>query len=203
MKLYMAVDLFDDMMPVSWDRKRLRDFMEMNANLGVDRICWIYHGNREDGFWENTGMPWQKNYIDTFEALGNPCLKAAVEEAHAAGMEIFAVYKPFDQAIQNNPTRESLTNARMPVAGGALVNAFNFPIEHREALMQRRNTEKLPAAKIILKISEKLDAAHGFRLWTSEDNRAYHPDDEIIYPETDGFSVVFDVSNVKTKFFCS
>ena len=197
----MAVDFFDDMIAMPWSKEMLRQFMKLNAETGIKRIYWIYHGNREDGFWENTGMPWQKNYINTFEKLGNPYIKAAVEEAHAAGLEIFAVYKPFDLAIQNNPARESLKNARIPVVGGALSNAFNFPVEHREALMQRRNTEKLPAAKIILKTSEKLDTSHNFRLWTSEDNCTYHPEDKIIYPETDGFSVAFDISDMKTKFF--
>ena len=201
MRLHTAVDFSDDMIPMAWDRERLRQFMRMNYEMGVKRICWIYHGNREDGFWGSTGMPWRENYVKTFESLGNPYLKAAVEEAHNTGLEIFAVYKPFEQALQSFHTPDSVRAGRMPVAGGSLVWAFDFAVENRHALMRRRNVEKIPASRIILKSAEKLDADHQFRLWKSYDNWTYHPIGEIVRPAADGFSVVFDISGQTAKFF--
>ncbi|MDD5598668.1 MAG: hypothetical protein PHV82_12045, partial [Victivallaceae bacterium] len=199
MKLYMAVDFIDDMIPMAWDRERLKKFMEMNYKTGTRRIYWIYHGNREDGFWENTGTPWQKNFIETFAALGNPYLKAAATEAHIAGLEIFAVYKPFELAI-NFLTRENLDHARLPVAGGAFVNSFKLPLEHPEAMMQRRNTEKIPATAIILVSAAKLNADHRFQLWKSDDNRTYRPIGTEL-PGSDGFRVTFDISKETANFF--
>ena len=199
MNLYMAVDFSDDMI-VAWDRARLREFMKMNVEAGVKRISWIYHGNREDGFWENANNFRQQNYIDTFKAIGNPYLKAAVEEAHDAGLEIFAVYKPFEVGIQTIPTRQKAHNGKMPIVGGKMNLVFNFALEHRDALMQRRIIETIPATKIILKSQEKLKSDHQFQLWKSKDNKSYYPVGNLVYPNVDAFSVEFYVSG-EERFF--
>jgi endonuclease IV len=197
----MTVDFFDDMMPMPWDQKMLCQFMKINAETGVRRIYWIYHGNREDGFWENTGTPWSKNYTDTFELIGNPYLRAAVKEAHRANMEIFAIYKPFDLVPHFFPSKEKLCNGNLPVVGGKLNAARNFIVDNRKLLMQRRCIEKIPAAKIILKTEDKLSADHAFRLWGSDDNWSYRPIKHIVYPESDGANVIFDVSGETANFF--
>ncbi len=201
MKLMMAVDFFDDMIPLAWDRHRLRRFMRMNADMGVARICWIYHGNWEDGFWPGTGMPWQANYAQTFEALGNPVLAAAVAEAHRAGMELFAVYKPFDLAIQGFPTRDATGSARQAVVGGRLTPAFNFAVEHREALMRRRRLATLPAQRIILRVDEPMASGHRFQLWRSPDNTTYQPVGGEVFPDADGVSAAFDLTSLDARFF--
>lgn len=201
MKLFMAVDFCDDMIAKAWDREDLNKFMKMNAAMGVKRICWIYHGDRTDGFWENCGGLWREHIPGTFAALGDSLLRAAVREAHAAGLEIFAIYKPFDLGLQRYPPRDAIRKGRMPVAGGALQSAFNFAVENRSALMRRRKIENIPAARIILKSAEKLSASHPFRLWKSGDNWTYHPAGEVVRPAADGHSVVFDISGRTDKFY--
>ena len=201
MKLQMSVDFSSDMIPMAWDLDRLRKFMRMNAEMGVKRVCWIYHGERGDGFWENIGMPWRDNYAKTSNAIGDSYLKAAAGEAHAAGLEIFAVYKPFDLAAQIYPTADKARSGRMPVAGGSLECAFTFVVENRDALMRRRNVEKVPAAQIILKTEAKLDSSHQFRIWASDDNWEYRPNGSIVSPQADGFNVIFDISGRTEKFF--
>ena len=201
MKLFMTVDFFDDMISVAWNQKMLRKFMEMNAQMGVKRINWLHHGDKEDGFWKDTGMPWQENFDETFKSMGNSYLKAAVQEAHRVGMEIFAIYKPFDMAIYGHPVKGRVNSGKMPAVGGKLAPAYDYLIENRSILMCRRHIEKIQPAKIILKTAKKLDLTHGFHLWRSDDNRNYCLIEKVVYPEADGLSVVFDISSETAKFF--
>ncbi len=201
MKLYMTVDFFDDVIPIPWNLERLHQFMELLANVGVKRICWLFHGNLEDGHWTDTGVPWQNHFDETFAAIGNSDLRAGTEAAHQAGMEVFAIYKPFDQALQAMPVREAVKYARVPVVGGSAQPSYIFAAEHREAFMRRRSMEKIPAAKIILKSAKKLKPDHQFRLWASDDNKTYRQTGKTAVPEPDACRVVFDISGEESRFF--
>ncbi|MDD5597077.1 MAG: hypothetical protein PHV82_03980 [Victivallaceae bacterium] len=201
MKLFMTIDFIDNLIPIAWDRERIRQFVNLLAGIGVKRIYWVFHGNREDGFWDNTGLPWQDNLDRTFAAVGNSDLKAAAEISHAAGMEIFAVYKPFDLAIQSYSLRGVSSRNKITSVGDALQLAFNFPAAHREALMARRSKESVPAARILLKSANKLAENHCFRLWKSTDNRTYRMTGQLATPEPDGCRVIFDIAGEDSEFF--
>lgn len=197
----MTVDFLDDMIPMPWDRQRLRKFMRLNAKNGLKRICWIYHGDRDDGFWENTGTPWRKNFLQTFDSLQAHPLRIAVMEARDAGMEIFAIYKPFDLAVQNFPVRKTTLRGRIPVAGGALGCAFNFAVNNPDALMRRRPAEDVTAERIVLNSAEKLTADHQFQLWESDDNWTYRRVGAPVAPEENCQRVVFNIAERAARFF--
>lgn len=57
-------------------------FARVHENAGRNgrkRIYWNYHGRFQDAWWENIVVPWRENILKTFEELGSPFLKAAVE----------------------------------------------------------------------------------------------------------------------------
>ena len=201
LQLHCSIDFFDDMIPMPWTPEMLERYMQLNARLGVRRIDWIYHGNLEDGFWDPSGSPNDRNYRQTLENFRMPFLPAAVAAAKKSGLEIIAVFKPFDMAFNQHSSRESVAAGKSVNFGGRYARGFNFPVQHPELCLQRRPHRDLPAQTIVLESRLRLPADLGFKLWVSGDNRTYRETAATCYPESDGHRVVFDIAAYREKFF--
>lgn len=197
----MTTDIYSDMMGGPWSREIIGQYMRTNRDLGIRRINWIYHGNKSDGFWDFNDMPWRENLRQTQRNLGDSFFKVAVEEAHKAGLEIYAVFKPFDMGIDTFTVKNAVIDKKMPALGGYIPHRFNFPAENPELCMQRHPVKSGVPAKIVLNYKADLSAVHGFKLWTSNDNRHYQDTGKISYPDADSHSVVFDITGRPEKYF--
>jgi hypothetical protein len=197
----MTTDIYSDMMPASWSRAMLGQYMQINRSLGIRRINWIYHGNKSDGFWDFNDMPWRENIRQTQRKLGDSFFKVAVEEAHKSGLQIYAVFKPFDMGIDTFTVKDALVDKKMPALGGYIPHRFHFPAENPELCMQRLPVKSGVPAKIVLNYKSDLSALHGFKLWVSNDNRHYQDTGKISYPEAISRTVTFDVTACPEKYF--
>lgn len=85
-KLYAATDIFDEIMHhgVFPDRDQIRALMKYLKSLGVSRLEWIV-----DDVWTL-----YESYPRGFDLLGE-----AVLAAHREGIELHAVYKPFEGVL--------------------------------------------------------------------------------------------------------
>jgi hypothetical protein len=96
--LSVCVDFFDELILGSYDRARIAALFALFRDAGVRRVYWIYTHRFADGSWAR--CPWAgicENAAVTQGQIGE-FLPAAVSIAHELGMEIYAVYKPFDLA---------------------------------------------------------------------------------------------------------
>lgn len=180
--LEMTVDFGDDLIPTPFTRSMLDDAMQRLKNLGFHQVNWVYHGRRDSGFWDYFGnRSHGENIQATFDNLGDSLLAAGVEAAHAAGLKLSAVLKPYDAAICgltlpfDSPDAQNLPQGK--VLGGVPMRALRFPVEHPELCMQHKPTPATDGnvAKITITSRKPIagDVAQCIEVWTSDDNSTY------------------------------
>lgn len=184
----VTVDVPDDMYNAPVTRPVLDRLMRMHAEWGIKRVSWIYHGGLEDGNWDGPDAGGQKSgdYTErTFASLGPNLLKPAVEAAHAAGLKLHAVIKPFEKlsGIDSYPegSAEAGEYGRAKVIGGYICKGWRFGFEHPELSLQRRavpDTTGRRIARIVLQSAVAVDPPAGISIWTSENNGTYDRYDE-------------------------
>jgi hypothetical protein len=185
-RLSVTVDFPDDITKGPFDAARLDALMAAIQDTGATRVNWLYYGevdpadprcgNIWDGHWATYGR-------ETIAALGEP-LRAAVRAAHARGLEIHGVLKPYNGGLAGtyplgSPEAGSRSHVRR--IGGTIQQLIPFLEEHPEMRLQRRPADR-PAAGPIGEIRlVKADAAETrlrperIRIWVSDDNYRYRP----------------------------
>ena len=96
--LSATVDFPDDMSHGTYTPNLLDRMMVQLKEIGVTRVYWLYYGDvDQDSYWAGSNA-----LIDTvlfqrrtLTNIGEP-LKAAVPFAHAHGLEIYGVLKPYN-----------------------------------------------------------------------------------------------------------
>lgn len=181
--LEVAVDFVDDLMAAPWDAGMLDRLFGEFREWGVRRCQWIYYGTRADGWWDHAGWaPW--NVERTHENLGE-VFPAAVRAAHAHGIEIHALIKPFDMGFYYSepdglPTASS--RGKLPRIGGSKRWIANFPARYRDLVMARKPGTYGPAVNdaftridLVHEASDPIAfAADQVELYVSNDNATYH-----------------------------
>ena len=188
-RLSVCVDFYDDLLTGPFDRDRLRALLRIFRDARMDRVYWIYT-HRRDGAAYLRRTPFARiaeNAEATYRAVGE-FLPAAVEAAHALGMELYAVYKPFDLA-HNDTFPFGSAAARTYGLGMQSLSGEIFcglrsmvPLAH---LRMKRRTDDLPPdldRRVIGRVRfTGLDAAptrvrrEHIRLAVSRDNGAFLP----------------------------
>jgi hypothetical protein len=112
---------------------------------GVERIYWIYTWKHSERLWEHVpNRDISYNYAITRRHLGE-FLPAAVEIAHHLGMELYAVYKPFDMAFDETlPFGSSYAHkfGRMDDLSGRVYWATESIVRLQQYRIQRRLEER-------------------------------------------------------------
>ncbi len=183
--LEVNVDFFDDLRhapftPAMFDRM----FAEFES-WGVRRCHWIYYGGRKNGWWQFAPNGVAANAARTVELSGE-IFPAAVRAAHAHGIELIGMIKPFDMGFchsyrENTP--EAKEKGKVRRIGGPLGWIADFPVKHPEFLMARKPEVWGPAknatfSRIDLVKDDERTAAFGvrdIRLLVSDDNVIYRP----------------------------
>ena len=181
---HVTVDFPDDVIPAPYTKQMFADMMKNIADMGVNRIYWMYYpyGDNGCGTWDpvGRGKP-DENVQRTFDNIGGDDLKLAVETAHRAGLEIYAIFKPFDLRYGKSfPFGSELAEkyGKGDVLGGKGYPVHDFIAEHTELCMQRRSTPKPlknPVSDIIITSHDKsVPLPEKIELWVSDDNWKYH-----------------------------
>jgi hypothetical protein len=182
----MTFDFGDDIIPAPYTKAMLSQMMSILKANGFRRINWIYYGGRSEGFWDSiadTFIP-AKYLKETFEHLGDDFLVPAVEAAHQAGLEIYAIFKPFDMSIcgLNMPlgSETKFPFVRNDILGGKAYACYDFAANYPELCMRRRRTA--PAKRSISKIvittrNDSASLSGELEIWCSENNWKYTPYD--------------------------
>ena len=181
---HVTVDFPDDVIPAPYTRQMFVDMMKNIADMGVNRIYWIYYqyGDNGCGVWDPTGrgQP-DENVRQAFDNIGGDDLKLAVETAHSAGLEIYAIFKPFDLRYGKSfPFGSELAEkyGKGDVLGGRGYPVHDFIVEHSELCMQRRSMPKPlknPVSEIIITSHDKsVPMPEKIELWVSDDNWKYY-----------------------------
>ena len=179
-QIHVTVDFNDDFRkaggPVG--RSNIEEQMAHFAELGIARVYWIHHA--EDLF-----LPRPLALVDREADL----LTIAVEAAHQEGLEIYALFKPFEtgRAGAAFPPQVRLPD---PDRSGALesIGGFHpmiapFVREHPDFRLRRRAFDPLMDRAIdrirLVKEDEQPTRLRGedLKLFTGTENGAFHPHD--------------------------
>ena|GEM_PF-1551041 len=138
--LEVCVDPFDDLIPAAFTRNTFDELFAELKSWGTRRVQWIYYGKREDGWWDYSTWGVPRNAAKTYDNVGD-MFKVAVESAHAHGLEIYGLLKPFDMGLRasyGEGTPEAQECGRVPMVGGPVGWVTKFAAEHRELIMSRK-----------------------------------------------------------------
>ncbi len=185
--LEVAVDFPDDLMHAPYDRKMFGRLFDEFASWGVRRCHWIHYGGPAGGWWRHChcgGDAAARHAAITFANVGD-FLAAAVTAAHARGIELYGLIKPFDMGFQyslGENTPAAAARGRLPRIGGPVDWIADFAAENRHLTMARKPSALAAPPSVFTRIDlVKNDAAPAaftaadVELWVSDDNVHYRP----------------------------
>ncbi|MDB6168497.1 MAG: hypothetical protein JWM88_1361 [Verrucomicrobia bacterium] len=186
MQLSVTVDFPDDICKGPFDHAKLEAMMRAIRETGATRVYWLYYGGVAAGD-PGRGNIWEAHWAtygpQTIATLGEP-LRAAVKAAHAQGLEIIGVLKPYNGGLSGSyplGSPDAKTGSRLTKIGGNIQQVIPFLEEHPEMRLQRRLEDgvSVSGATIAEIRLTKADAGETrlrpehLRLWVSEDNFQY------------------------------
>jgi hypothetical protein len=182
--LSTTVDFPDDLYNGVWTPQLLGELMRFLRSVGIRRVYWLDYGDPDPASELWSPMVSQTPYGQaSLATLGDP-LVAAVQAAHASGIELYAVMKPFAGATTITWPDGSPEASRGALAriGGRIRDPYAYLVHEPDLrISRRRATTTAPARPTIREIRlVKADAQRtrirrsDLQIWTSETNFAYH-----------------------------
>lgn len=188
LKLSVCVDILDELIERSFNEEELAALFRCFQSWGMSRIYWIYTHNHANGYL--LGAPWAhiaENYLKTYENIGE-LLPAAVRIAHALGLELYAVYKPFDVATNNTFPFGSASAARHGIGIRSLSGDVYFGCRDLAPLADMRfarrwddipsdlDNRKIGTIRLVSATTEKTRITQDtLSLVVSDNNGSYRP----------------------------
>ncbi len=186
---HICIDFFDDLILNPWTQRTVEQAMDIYRQRGIGRVYFVYHYGIDGGFWDHSPRPGHtENIRRTADAIGD-FLPAITRAAHAAGLEMIAVLKPYETAFPYTyPHGSSLAarHGKVPRIDGRMWWCPNVVVEHPDWRPQRSladvpdDIDSRVIGKIVL--TAEAQTGSGFdpsrlRLWVSADNGGYRPYD--------------------------
>ena len=185
--LYMAIDFGDDVSRHAWEEGNLRAAMQFYREKRIKRIYFIDHFGYHSGYWDLMGDAQREQRVrETYESIGD-FLPAFTRAAHDAGLEAFALFKPYEGAFAHvlpHGTEEARRHGKVPRLEGMMWRAMGA-IRENPGLRIERDMRSVPpdldrrtVRTIVLKGEERLKTVldlSRLRLWVSPDNNGYRP----------------------------
>jgi hypothetical protein len=184
-ELEVCVDFLDDLLFAPYDAGMFDQLFAEFAKWGVKRCHWIHYGTRQQGFCDHMIMS-DENYRKTCENVGE-IFPAVVRAAHAHGVQIYGLFKPFEMGVYYSDaegTEEYKRRMRLCGISGGISMLPHFCVEHPELLMSRKPGSFGPAAKS--QVFTRIDlvkeddrpgspGVNDLSLYVSDDNNTYRP----------------------------
>lgn len=182
--LEVTVDFADDLLYAPWTDRMLDQLFAEFKSWGVAKCQWIDYGLFQEGWWGSAAGPAGRNARQTFENVGE-IFPAAVRAAHAHGVELHSLFKPFDMGLYFTHGDGTLQAGRGKLRriGGTVYWISDFAAQQREFIMSRKPGAWGTAstgAYTRLDLVKEDDAPSGLTpedviLYVSEDNVTYRP----------------------------
>jgi hypothetical protein len=183
--LSVLVDFWDDALAGVYAPGNVDALMAALRKMGARRVYWMHYGDqRDEGPWREDGIPENKNLVATVRLLKQP-IRVAAKAAKRHGLEIYAVYKPYEggvSMIYPEGSPEAKRHGVLPHLGSSLPVLMRFVREHPRMRIRRR-TDDLPAglARIpvrSIQLFSRSDAPtritqKNLQIWTSAANYRY------------------------------
>jgi hypothetical protein len=164
----------------------LSQMMAELKGVGVSRIYWIYYGEEDpDSYWAGDIYynHLERNARESAKSLGNP-LKAAVDAAHANGIEAYGVFKPYHTGISGTfPEGSDGADATsLKRVGGTLwyvspiMERYPYLLAKRRPAALPSGVESQPVRRVRLCKNDDRPTRVGegdLQLWTSPNNYRY------------------------------
>lgn len=169
--VYATIDITDDMWRSQsrFSRDNMTNLMQYLAKIGVARVYWLRTP-------EYMGIDW----LIPSQGNSEDAERIVVQAAHAAGLECFAIFKPFETGLLTSPLPHSYPipdHVRtLTMQTGRLPYVAPFIVDHPEFRIQRRPLQVDPnQAVTMIKLVKSDDAATSLRegnleIWTGRDN---------------------------------
>ncbi|MBL9214511.1 MAG: hypothetical protein JNG83_03445 [Opitutaceae bacterium] len=188
LRLSVTVDFPDDVTKGPFDRAKLDEVMATIQETGATQVNWMYYGGidpADPGRGNIWNSHWAPHGLTTLAAIGEP-LQAAVRAAHARGLEIHGVVKPYNGGLSGTyPLGSPEAGSRSPLrrVGGTVQQVIPFLEAHPEMRIQRRPADPAEATTGPIREIRLVKADAGptrlqpdrIRIWVSEDNYRYQP----------------------------
>ena len=189
----IAIDPPDDLSKGNpFTRQNLARIVAEYKRWGLHRIYWQYYGEPDGGLWDEAGpgcnFTNSSAAAKSFENLGSP-LRCLCEIAHAEGLRVYAILKPFDHGHsltgllpEDSPLAKRY--GRLKRVGGYTRILAKYLRESPGLLMRRFPTmppgqdADLPITEIRLYKEDHTPSAVNpdrLSLWTSRHNGSYSP----------------------------
>lgn len=97
--LEVTVDFNDDLMACAWTHETFDNLFRELKSWGTRRVSWIDLGRAADAYFDFAPLNIATHAKATMKNVGD-IFTAAVTHAHAHGIELYGILKPFDMAIQ-------------------------------------------------------------------------------------------------------
>lgn len=183
--LEVTVDFNDDLIPTPWTQKTFDALFAELKSWGASKVSWIDLGREEDHYFDHGPYTIGEHGRQTFKNVGD-IFTCAVKGAHAQGMELYGIFKPYDMAIAgitvppNHPDAGAKNRIRQ--IGGSLGWATKMACENRGLMMSRKPGAYGAAVNEVwtrIDLVKDDDAADGIGLAdvsfiVSEDNDRYY-----------------------------
>lgn len=180
----VTIDFFDDTIDGFWTKRGIGKLMDIHRRSGISRACFIPTNPVDDGFWDQRvpSRPAHRGHIlRTRDEIGE-FLPAFAEAAHARGLEFFAVYKPFEEALPGagfpEGSEEGKKYGRLPSLSGPVWWASDWIAAHPELRLRRHPADLQavsgsgPVHRLVAR-SEGPAPGVSLALWGSADNRHF------------------------------
>lgn len=183
--LSATVDFPDDVRTGPYDANLIGLLFDRLRALGVRRVYWLYYGDvDQESYCAGNLIQMMQYGSDTLQKIGEP-VAAAVPIAHAKGLELYAVLKPFNTGIAaTEPPSGSLPPGAAERVGGRVVQQIPFVERFPHTRIKRRvvadSCVGLGTERFIETIRlKKADAKptridrNNVQVWTSPNNERY------------------------------
>jgi hypothetical protein len=169
--LYATIDITDDMWRSQsrFSRENMFGLMRYLAKLGVSRVYWL-----------RTPEYLASDWLLPAEGNAEDAERIVVEAAHAAGLECFAIFKPFETGVltmllpHSHPVPKGVRTIEMQA--GQVPDVASFLIDHPEFRIQRRPLPVDPHQTVkSIKLVKSDESATSLKkenleIWTSREN---------------------------------
>ncbi len=196
-QFHVAVDFEDDVQSTPFTLKMFDKMVDRCVELGLSRIYWMYPGGKEGGLLDggvdekDTGF-WRRRTGNARKSLENigDFLPAMVKAAHARGLEVYSLIKPFELAYAGtyrDGSEEAERFGKLDCIGGRIFNSTHFLAGNPSLRIERNmaGIDEDTAARIVRTICfvKHDDKESGIRpdlleVWVSDDNATYRKYDK-------------------------
>lgn len=184
-RLEVTVDFTDDLLTNAWTAETFDRVFSEFKSWGVQRCHWIYYGTLEEEWQTGAVGNAGKNARTTWTNVGE-FFPAAVRAAHAHGIEIYGMIKPFDMGLYftlGESTPEGRQRGKLPRVGGLVYWVADFVVQRRDLVMARKPSSwGTPDCESITRIDvvkeDTLEASFtvdALSIYISDDNVHYAP----------------------------